>query len=104
MSTVEADELREAQARGIEQLHDRAVAGRERIAGRNLEQPRHLIRVERVSGSLRAAFGARTSIAGLRLIAATLGSSQRSSSPRAPAWQLSRSRKLKKLRTADSRR
>ena len=45
---VEADELRQPQARGIEQLHDGQVAGGERVPGRDRQQARHLIDIERL--------------------------------------------------------
>ncbi len=43
---IQSDQLGESQAGGIEQLHDRPVASDEGIAGRNLEQACHLVRIE----------------------------------------------------------
>src|ERR1700693_2792822 len=48
----EARELAESQAAGIEHLHERQVAHLERIGGLEVEQPRHLIDIERVRQTL----------------------------------------------------
>ena len=43
---VQADEFREAQARGIQQLHDRPVAHREQVRTGNLQQSAHGVRIQ----------------------------------------------------------
>ena len=46
---IETHELREAQSRGIEQLHERAITRGQAIARRrNLQQPCHLVGIERL--------------------------------------------------------
>ena len=43
---IQSHELRQAQARGIQKLHDRPVARGQPAPGGDLQQPRHLVRIE----------------------------------------------------------
>src|SRR5450631_2655516 len=45
---IKTDELRKAQARGIQKLHQCVIACNERVPRRHIEKPRHLIGVKRV--------------------------------------------------------
>ena len=53
---VEADQLREAQPRGVEQFHDGLVAGGQGVVDAKFEQSAHLVHIERF-GQAFARFG-----------------------------------------------
>src|SRR5256886_9204251 len=43
---IKSHQLPQAQARGIQELHDRPVTRAQPVAGGDLQKPRHLVRIE----------------------------------------------------------